>query len=82
MKSFLKPILSLSILLVSLCFAQCKKEKVDSNGLPSATQSGANTFGFLLNGKPWVPWCKMFGIDNLSDYVDFSFRNGVFGISA
>ena len=31
----------------------CKKNEIDA--LPPATQTGANTFGCLVNGKAWVP---------------------------
>lgn len=38
-----------------LCAASCKKEKIaEIDKLPSATQTGANTFGCLVNGKAWV----------------------------
>jgi hypothetical protein len=49
------------ILLLIFFASCCKKERIDlpdnNNipGLPPATQSGANTLGFLLNGKPWTP---------------------------
>ena len=48
---------TLWLLLLALCslFASCKKEPVDElSKLPPATQTGANTFGCLLNGKAWV----------------------------
>lgn len=35
-----------------LLVSSCKKE---GDKLPSATQTGANTFGCLVNGKAWVP---------------------------
>ena len=38
--------------IVLLIAASCKKE---ADKLPSATQTGANTFGCLVNGKAWVP---------------------------
>jgi hypothetical protein len=65
-----------------LLFAQCKKQNTDVNGLPAATQSGANTIGFLLNGKPWIPQGYNFYMDKLADDVDFGYRNGVFNITA
>lgn len=60
---------------------QCKKNKVDSNGLPQATQEGKNTLGFLLNGQPWTPQ-GFNGTANLSIDFDEGFNNGVLGISA
>ena len=38
-------------------FAACKKDKTEPtelSKLPPATQTGANTFGCLVNGKAWV----------------------------
>ena len=50
---------TLWLLLLALCsiFAACKKDhpsKTELEKLPPATQTGANTFGCLLNGKAWV----------------------------
>jgi hypothetical protein len=36
-------------------FAACKKDKNTADQLPPATQTGANTFGCLVNGKVYVP---------------------------
>ncbi len=60
----------LIILLVTLSlvglFQSCNKEKyvvphTTPDGLPIATQIGVNTFGCLLNDKPWIAqikcWC-------------------------
>ena len=72
---------------IVFCFAKCGKEKPidsDSNnipGLPPATQTGANTLGFLLNGVPWTP-AGNYGTANLSISFDPGLNNGVFGISA
>lgn len=62
-------------------FAQCKKNKPDSNGLPAATQEGKNTLGFLLNGQLWTPQGNN-GTGNLSLYYDATFQAGVFNLSA
>ena len=38
-------------------FTACKKDKTETtelSKLPAATQTGANTFGCLVNGKAWV----------------------------
>jgi len=68
------------ITMVNSC-SSCKKDTLDSNGLPAATQTGANTFGFLLNGQPWTPQGNN-GTANLSIDVDFGFNNGIFTISS
>jgi hypothetical protein len=64
---------------------QCRKpgayKQTDTPGLPPATQIGANTFGFLLNGQPWVPEGNDGGGNNLSISFDPGFNNGVFGIA-
>jgi hypothetical protein len=65
----------------------CKKNNntaTDPNnipGLPPATQSGANTFGCLVNGVPWVPQGND-GTPNLSIDYDPGFNNGTFEIYA
>lgn len=61
---------------------QCRKHPkpvvTDIPGLPPATQTGANTLGFLLNGQPWTPE----GPNNLSIDYDPGFNNGIVGIIA
>ena len=67
--------------------AACKKNNnttTDPNnipGLPPATQTGANTLGFLLNGVPWTPAGNN-GTANLSIDFDPGIDNGVMGITA
>jgi hypothetical protein len=75
------------LIFFSLLLANCAKHKPNNNndhvpGLPPATQIGANTFGCLVNGVPWVP--QGFGgtTNNLSIDYDPGFNNGIFGISA
>ena len=81
---FIKYILLLAIV---AGFTQCCKEKpTNSNnnnipGLPPATQAGANTLGFLLNGVPWVPAGNN-GTANLSIDFDPGFNNGILNIVA
>ena len=77
----MKKIIIAVLILTVFCFADCKKNKPDSNGLPAATQEGKNTLGFLLNGQPWTP--KGFaGTANLSLDYDATYQGGVFNISA
>jgi hypothetical protein len=40
---------------LTLISASCKKEKKGIDGLPPATQTGANTFGCLVNGVLFIP---------------------------
>ena len=74
------------LIILSIIFfnSACHKStKIYDNdfGLPNATQSGKNTFGFLLNGEPWTP--KGFnGTANLGLYYDETFNNGVFNLGA
>ena len=77
MKTTLTAIAIISI----FCFAKCKKEKPDANGLPAATQEGKNTLGFLLNGQPWKPQ-GFSGTGNLSIDYDQGINNGTLGIIA
>ncbi|MBX9782898.1 MAG: hypothetical protein K2X48_06380 [Chitinophagaceae bacterium] len=77
------------ILYTCLCFvllsAQCKKSKqpkTDTPGLPPATQTGANTFGFLLNGQPWIPQGNNGSGNNLSINYDPGMSFGTFSIAA
>jgi hypothetical protein len=73
MKQTLLPILALALL------TQCKKNDPDpASQLPPATQTGANTFGCLINGQCWIP----FGTGNYSIYYDPNYRHGTINISA
>ena len=47
-----------TLIMLCFCFAQCKKDKNTYNPedqLPPATQTGANTFGCMVNGKVYIP---------------------------
>ena len=47
-----------TLIMLCFCFAQCKKDKTaptELSKLPAATQTGANTFGCLVNGKAYIP---------------------------
>ncbi len=66
-------------------FAACKKDKAISelDKLPAATQTGANTFGCLVNGKSFIPdnGCKYLCTPAFRSYYDNS-NGGTFSIKA
>jgi hypothetical protein len=70
---------------ITVCLVQCRKpsssKRTDVPGLPPATQTGANTLGFLLNGQPWTPQGSN-GTANLSIDFDPGFNKGIFSIVA
>jgi hypothetical protein len=70
------------ILLLSVTFAACKKDKNSTNDdqLPPATQTGANTFGCLINGKVYKPNGGGIAIQSLSVSYDPTFQGGKLGI--
>lgn len=53
----MKHYFKISLLLIAAAFlaASCKKDKVSQDQLPPITQTGANTFGCLVNGKVYIP---------------------------
>ena len=66
----------------SAIFASCKKDKTqEEEQLPPITQTGANTFGCLINGKVFVPQGFEQNKPNFSLIVDPTFQNGNFGIA-
>lgn len=77
----MKKLITAVLILTVFCFAECKKNKPDSNGLPAATQEGKNTLGFMLNGQPWKPQ-GVRGTGNLSIDYDPAFNQGIVGIVA
>ena len=75
-----------ALLLTALMgLSQCKKNDPVPNGpanqLPPATQTGANTFGCLVNGQVWTP-SGSDGTSNYSIYYDKGYHNGTLNISA
>lgn len=77
--------LLLTLLFIALFFLDsCKKHKHDNpvDQLPHATQTGANTLGFLLNGEVWTPKGRVGITSNLSVSVDQGYKNGIFNIAA
>ena len=67
------------LLAALLGLSQCKKSHPDpanpEDQLPPATQTGAGTFGCLLNGQPWTP-NGFNGYPNLQAIYDPSFNGG------
>ena len=53
-----------ALLLLTQC-SKCKDDVAPLDQLPPATQTGANTFGCLVNGQPWTPQ----GNDGTDNYV-------------
>jgi hypothetical protein len=69
------------LLAALLGLSQCsKKDDPDPvSQLPPATQTGANTFGCLVNGQPWTP--KGYnGTGNYSVAYDPTYRNGTLSV--
>lgn len=71
------------LLLIVTSSSNCKKNKLSElDKLPPATQTGAKTFGCLVNGKAWIP-----GIDDWSSpgplkFYYYTDSGGQFSISA
>ncbi len=81
----MKPLKNILILLCSLLLlsASCEKEKSENpiDDLPPATQTGANTFGCLINGEIWKPKGKL--LDRILDLsYDPSYMGGTFNVIA
>ena len=75
-------------ILLCFCFAQCKKTKTDIpktelEKLPPITQTGANTFGCLVDGVAWLPNGSrpQNGGSNIQVYVDPTFQGGRLSIT-
>lgn len=81
-------LLILVLLSAALLAASCKKNKVpdtrtELEKLPPITQTGANTFGCLVDGKAWLPNGSkpQTGGPNIQVYVDPTFQGGAFYIT-
>jgi hypothetical protein len=68
------------LVLIITSSSNCKKNRLFGDKLPSATQEGKNTCGFLLNGKVWLPRGDN-GYPNLSCDYDETFMGGAFNIN-
>jgi len=71
----------LLLLPLTLLLVQCHKNSPDpakpEDQLPAATQTGAGTFGCLLNGQPWTPsGGGLLGTPNLLLTYDPSYHGG------
>ncbi|MGI4870138.1 MAG: DUF6252 family protein [Janthinobacterium lividum] len=75
MKQFLTP-LALGTL---LGLSQCKKNDPEAS-LPEATQTGANTFGCLVNGQAWRPGGND-GTSNYSVAYDPTYAQGTLSVA-
>jgi hypothetical protein len=87
-KTNMKKLKHYSFVLLALCFMlvssmKCKKDNQDPSKeqLPAITQTGANTFGFLLNGEVWLPKGALLQ-QKLDLSYDPSFMNGTFNVIA
>ena len=75
------------IIMLCFCFAQCKKTKdipkTELEKLPPITQTGANTFGCLVDGVAWLPngTKPQNGGPNIQVYVDPTFQGGRFNVT-
>ena len=70
------------LLAALLGLSQCKKNDPDPvDQLPPATQTGANTFGCLVNGQAWTPRGND-GFSNYSVSYDPTFRQGALSVAA
>ncbi|MFD2786908.1 hypothetical protein [Hymenobacter rubripertinctus] len=69
------------LLAALLGLSQCKKKDPDPlSQLPPATQTGANTFGCLIDGKAWTPKGRVGLGDNLYFEYDPTFNGGTLGV--
>ena len=73
---------------IILCSSQCKKNKTNPpltelEKLPPITQTGANTFGCLVDGVAWLPNGRkpQNGGSNIQLYVDPTFQGGAFYVT-
>ena len=73
---------------IVLCSSQCKKNKTNPpltelEKLPPITQTGAGTFGCLVDGVAWLPngTKPQNGGPNIQLYVDPTFQGGRFAIT-
>jgi hypothetical protein len=66
---------------ILLCSNSCKKDNNSFEQLPPITQTGANTFGCLINGQVFTPEGSTWSGSNLiagNDYTYLSFPGGAY----
>ena len=68
------------LVLLSFIFFTCRKEE-NNFGLPPATQQGANTFGCLIDGKPWVAEIGLGVLDPLIKKIRSNYDEVGFGVA-
>lgn len=83
MKALKPTLLFFSLSFMLLTSMKCKKDNQDPNKeqLPAITQTGANTFGFLLNGEVYLPTKSFFHPDFDLSY-DPAYNGGALSIVA
>ena len=59
----------------------CHKESDCPPDLPCATQTGANTFGCYINGKPWVAEIAPYVLDPGAHKIEASYDEAGYGIN-
>ena len=83
---------ALPILWVTLLFYACRKDNlepgtypapIDYTVLPPATQTGANTFGCLVDGEVWVPRVPLLAVTyrDISSHVSEKNGTGAGGVT-
>ena len=84
----IKNSLWLLIIAITSIFANCRKTatevpKTELEKLPAITQTGANTFGCLVDGVAWLPNGSkpQNGGSNIQVYVDPTFIGGAFYVT-
>lgn len=72
-------------LLLSLAAISCRREQIPNLSLPSITQTGQNTLGFLIDNKVWTNYgrrCTFAGCkDNSVKAICYKEQNGAFILS-
>lgn len=69
------------LILTIFIFAACKKANNNVDVLPPITQTGAGTFGCLINGKVYLPKGFQQNRPSFQVEVDANFNDGSFGVT-
>jgi hypothetical protein len=87
-KYFFTTTTAMLLLLTLLTLADCRKDPpptytgpqpIDYTVLPPATQTGAGTFGCLVDGEVWVPRVPLLAVTYVDKYALVSEKNGTGG---